>query len=236
MEPQYHVDETRIEAAHDQIISASPELSDHLALINDALDFMHRMVIAEAHKDAGELVLLRLSVRCFNSAAASLRLVRCGYWQPAFSVMRDLLETLFLLDYLDHDRKELLRWYSLPDKERRKAFKPVSVREKLDARDGFTERKRQQAYDLLSQYAAHPTPEGFTVISPNAMMQVGPFPSEKNLKAALQELAKHVANVSVLVGAVVKAKKPEELARKVTYYGRLQLWSEAYLKPKAPAK
>lgn len=225
----YTVDESRIAAAQDGMIAANRELRDHVGLINAALDFIHRMVIAEPHKSDGHLILLRLSVRCFNSAAAALRLVRCGYWQPAFAVMRDLLETSFLLDLLSRDATEVTRWRTLPEGQRKKAFAPVKVREKLDSRDGCTERKRKDAYDRLSAYAAHATPEGFVVISLEMMTQVGPFPSEKNLRAALQELARHVAAVSVIIGTIVRTEAEETLALKAAFYNGLQRWSSRYL-------
>ena len=105
----------------------------------------------------------------------------------------------------------------------------MKVREKLDSCDGYTERKRQQAYDLLSAYAAHATPEGFVVISPEMMTQVGPFPNEKNLRAALQELARHVANVSAIIGTIVRTDAEETLALKAAFYDGLQRWSGRYL-------
>ena len=209
------------------MISANQELRNHVDLINAALDFIRRMVIAEPHRSDDHLILLRLSVRCFNSAAAALRLIRCGYWQPAFALIRDLLETMFLLDLLSHDAAEVTRWRTLPEKERKKAFSPVKVRERLDFRDGYTERTK--AYDRLSAYAAHATPEGFVVISPQMMTQVGPFPSERHLQAALQELAKHVANVSAIIGAIVKTEAEETLVLKAAFYEGLQRWSARYL-------
>ena len=225
----YLVDESRIEALHDKMIAGDEELRHHVEMINATLDFIHQVVIAEPHKDTEEPILLRLSIRCFNSGAASLRLVRCGYWQPAFALMRDLLETLFLVDLLNGDRKEAKRWHSITEKERWNTFHPAKVRKRLDARDGSTEGKRQKAYDRLSGYAAHPTPEGFSVISPDMMTQVGPFPNEKNLRAALQELVKRLTNAAAVIASFVKTDASETKSLKIDYYARLRRWSSKYI-------
>ena len=225
----YLVDESRIEALHDEMIAGDGELRDHVVMIDASLDFIHQVVIAEPHKDTEELILLRLSIRCFNSGAASLRLVRCGYWQPAFALMRDLLETLFLVDLLNWDRKEAKRWHSLSEKERREAFHPAKVRDRLDARDGLTERERKKAYDRLSGYAAHPTPQGFSVISPDMMTQVGPFPDRKNLRAALQELVKRLTNAASVIGSIIKTDEPEMKSIKMDFRTKLRRWSSKYI-------
>ncbi len=121
------------------------------------------------------LRLLRLGIRLFNTSAAATKLARCGYYQPAFTMVRDLMETELLLDLFSRKRVHLTDWRTLPDRERMKRFTPAKVRTILDDLDGFVERKRERAYSILSSYAAHPTPEGWVVISPDNMTQMGPF-------------------------------------------------------------
>lgn len=227
--PRYLVDETAIVAQHDTWIAADREMSDHVALINGLLDFIDRAVRVEPHTSTEHLMQLRLSIRCFNSIAASLRLIRCGYWHPAFSEIRELIETLFLLDLLATDAEAAAQWHTLPDADRKRVFSPLKVRTKLDDRDGFKERKRQKAYDDLSRYASHPTPEGFTLISPENTTQIGPFPDERLLRAALQELVKRAANVSVLIGSIIKTDDRPFLLFKSGFYSQLRQWSDRYM-------
>jgi hypothetical protein len=146
----YLVDETRIEAAQDATIVRSGELRDHIAIINGALDLISRLPAARPHRDEDELIVFRLMVRCFNSGASCLRLLRGGYYQPAFSMIRDVIETGFLLDLFKRDKGELVKWRSLPAREREKRFKPVEVRKRLDELDGLREGRRASAYKLLS--------------------------------------------------------------------------------------
>lgn len=225
----YLVDEVAIVAQHDTWISDDEELRHHLAVINGALDFIDQAVRYTPHASSEHLIQLRLLVRLFNSAAAALRLIRCGYWQPAFATIRDILETHFLLDLLSYDLEAATLWISLGDKERQRRFSPLQVRSRLDDRDGFKDRKRQSAYENLSRYAAHPTPEGFALISPSDLTKIGPFPDQKNLRAALQELVKHTANASTLISKVVQCEDAAFLVLRMRHVECLRRWSAIYL-------
>ena len=185
------VDESAIQDEHMKLISESYELRLHITYTNNVLDFLDRYVRAEAHSSDAELTYLRLIIRCFNDLAASLRLALFGYWQPCFSQVRDFFETYSLLDLFNVESASIQAWLVLDDKKRWRKFSPKKVRESLDKRDGHKLQKRDEAYGLLSKYASHPTPEGFGILAVNDLTHVGPFPSQKNLTAAFQELAKH---------------------------------------------
>jgi len=45
------------------------------------------------------MVLQMLAARLFNSGASAMKLLMGGFYQTAVMVMRDILETTFLLDY-----------------------------------------------------------------------------------------------------------------------------------------
>jgi hypothetical protein len=192
------VDEGPILKKHEQIIASDVELSDHVLLINQTLDFIDRIVREGGHIDGCHLIILRLTVRCFNSISASLRLASMGYWQPAFAVMRDLLETYFLLDLFNSFPEKLNEWASLDDNKILEKYNPAKVRIMLDERDGNSEKKRQKIYKMLSAHAAHPTPNGFSLISPNSLTVVGPFPDQDKLRAVLEELARHVYSAGLI--------------------------------------
>src|SRR5207253_837503 len=132
-------------------------------------------------KDGQELQILRLGIRAFNAAAAAMKLGRAGYYQPASAMVRDIVEVQFLVDLFRRDQSRLEAWIKLEPREREKAFRPVKVRELLDDMDGFTKRKRADAYKLLSNYAAHVSPEGFKIIPPGGLTQIGPYPSKEIL-------------------------------------------------------
>ena len=233
--PMYLVDESRIEAQQDRTIGETPELQDHVGIINAALDCISTLLRVYDHSDEDELAALRLAVRCFNSGAASLRLLRGGYYQPSFTMVRDLVETTFLLDLFWRDKTALKEWRTLPTKERERRYRPIEVRKRLDKMDGYKEAKRAAAYKMLSTYAAHPSPEGFRIISPNGMTQIGPFPDAGLLTAGLQELSKHLANSAVEISFHVESDDSAVRSAKQTYFDTLDRWCDIYMPRKVTA-
>jgi hypothetical protein len=227
----YLLDETPIIAIHDDWIAEDADLKSHAELINKCLDFLDWLLKLQDHKDEQHLALLRLGVRCFNSCAAALCLIRCGHWQPAIMVTRDLLETQFLLDLLASDATKLSEWMTLPEKKRNEQFKTVKVREALDARDRFTEKKRASRYKLLSTYGAHPTPEGIYIISPDGMTQIGPFPDQKILKGVIEELAMVTAHATATIAPLVKPTDLDGMTRKLSFFEFAEKWRKKFLNP-----
>src|SRR5690606_20336660 len=99
-----------------------------------------------------------------------------GYYQTSAMVMRDALETAFLVDFFSSDQASVSKWRMATEKERRKLFKPVKIREALDNRDGFTGQKRAKAYELLSELATHPSMWGFSMLrNRDGNIYLGPF-------------------------------------------------------------
>jgi hypothetical protein len=225
----YVMDETPIIVIHDGWIAQDVDLNSHVKLIDQCLDFLDWILRLQGHKDEEHLALLRLGVRCFNSCAAALRLIRCGHWQPAITVTRDLLETQFLLDLLASDATKLSEWMTLPERKRNENFKAIKVRQALDARDGFTGMKRGSRYKILSTYGAHPTPEGVSIISPNGMTQIGPFPDRRLLKGVIEELAMVTAHAAATIAPLVKPTDFAGMARKLSFLQYAEKWRKKYL-------
>jgi hypothetical protein len=223
------MDEARIVAAHDILIAQDPELKSHAELINRCLEFIDWLLRLENHQDSEHLALLRLGVRCFNSCGAALRLLRCGHWQPTILIIRDLYETQFLLDLLARDTTKLKAWLTLSAKERNKQFKAVSIRQDLDTRDGFNDKKRAERYKMLSNYGAHATPEGFDIISPNGITNIGPYPDQKMLKSTIEELAMVTAHAAATISPLVEPIDQYGWNRKLAFIESLEVWRKRFL-------
>src|SRR5437868_1652507 len=104
-------DETRIEVEHDRIVSKNQELRDHLKLFHQSFEVLNQCLRKHPYSgDTEALVILRLMARVFNTTGACLKLARAGYFQPAFAMVRDLLEIEFLADLFVRDRHYLRRW------------------------------------------------------------------------------------------------------------------------------
>jgi hypothetical protein len=188
----YAFDLRSVEAENDRLLHDSPEHQQLLRLVNAAINMIAAIPVDCEQHPPSELALFRLMIRLMNSAIGSLHLARGGLYQQSVALLRDVMETTFLLDLFASDSAELQRWIEMPAEEREKHFKPWKVRKKLDERDGFQQQKRKAAYRMLSSYGAHPTPEGFSVISPDNMTALGPFPSAPRFKALVEEAALRV--------------------------------------------
>lgn len=150
-------------------------------------------------------VVQMLALRTFNSFASSAALLLRGYYQTSALIMRDVLETAFLLNLFHSDRAAITRWRTCTPKERRKTFGPVEVRKALDKRDGFTEKKRAARYEMFSELAAHPTMASVAMLRPNGLdARNGPFVDSSALDACLVELAM----LAIEIGGPVAALAP----------------------------
>ncbi|AZO61236.1 hypothetical protein EJ078_19740 [Mesorhizobium sp. M1A.F.Ca.IN.022.06.1.1] len=227
-EPKYFIDEASVVAQHDRMIADSPELLAHPKMIDAALDTVHELIAATPYSTRNELVALRLATRCFNDAAAALRLVRCGYFQPSLAMIRDMMECRLLLDLFNRKPQALSEWHTLPEAERKSKFSPPKVRTALGALDGTGSIKHQEDYSMFSKYGAHPTPEGFTVISPNSMTIVGAFPDFGLLTAILEELVRELIRAVEVIGRHAPNDAPRVVGAKIDYLQRLGLWLKRF--------
>jgi hypothetical protein len=157
-----------------------------------------------------------------------LKLAQAGYFQPAFAMVRDLLEIEFLADLFVRDREYLRQWISADARTRKNKFKQVAIRDILDKLDGLTQKKRAKAYALLSTHATHVDLDGFQVISPDGMTQIGPFPSEKILLALFQELAKHLQFACIHLLKLLNPSEPEIVATIGSLQESIVEWRKKY--------
>jgi hypothetical protein len=173
-------------------IVASQDLSLHAVMIERAMSALDYMIKRHVHSNDDELTIQMLGIRLFNSGASAMRLVMGGYYQTAVMVMRDILETTFLLDFFYSNRGEIAAWRACDERQRNNRFGAMKIRIALDDRDGFTERKREAAYKLLCELGSHPTHKGFQMLMTKGsnLANVGPFFELASLDAVLSELAK----------------------------------------------
>jgi hypothetical protein len=112
--------------------------------------------------------------------------------KPEAFILRDVLETVFLTDYFAGDRTLIERWRFADKKARIKDFGPVRVREALDARDGFTEKKRFAMYEIFSELAGHPTMKSAFMMrpQPDGDAVICPFVEATTLDAVISEMGR----------------------------------------------
>lgn len=187
---QLHIGEESLRAKSKALVAGEPKLRAHLGAVECAMDLMDvlRQVGSE---DEDEKVIQFLGMRIFNDLASCIKLVLSGYNQSAAMILRDVLETVFLLDRFKGDWPAVAEWRLASPKKQWERFGPAKVRTHLDKRDGFTGKRRDAAYRLLSTLASHPTMEGVVMLRPTGMdAHMGPFVEMPTLEALLAETAK----------------------------------------------
>jgi hypothetical protein len=184
----HNAEEKLREKAH-AIVAADPQLQLHLAITEAAMDLADVLrQFPSADEDLKVAVIL--GMRTFNAFAASIKLTFSGYHQNSALVLRDVLETVFLLDLFAGDRSLIERWRFADKKERMKQFSPVRVREALDDRDGFKTKKRFEMYELFSELAGHPNMKSSWMMRPqkDGDAVIGPFMEATSLDAVVSEM------------------------------------------------
>ena len=105
-----HKHEEQIRADSLCLIEAHKTLSDHLAMIYCSIAVIWALAHDHANASDDELTIQYLGLRVFNSTAASLKLSLSGYYQSAFALVRDIFETVALLDYLHTNPSQIAVW------------------------------------------------------------------------------------------------------------------------------
>lgn len=205
---QLHLGEEDLRRRACALIQKTPLLRTHLDVIECAMDIMDVLRMA-GKNDKDDEVVQALGIRIFNDIASALKLALSGYSQTAAMILRDVLETVFLIDYFRGESSAIAKWRLATPSIRWKLFSPVKVRGHLDKRDGFTGQKRDAAYRLLSTLAVHPSMEGIAMLKPAGMkVHMGPFIDELTLEAVLAETAKLAVQAGELIGDFLPSEEP----------------------------
>lgn len=226
-----HNNEETLRAESLRRIAELPDLAAHLHIIERVMDLIFALLPSTEVTDEDELHLGNLGIRCFNAIASSLKLMLGGYYQASALHIRDLLETTFLIDYFSTDSALVTRWRTMSDRDRKIAFRPITVREALDKRDGFTTMKRREAYELLCKLAGHAKPEGAVMLVPDPKMgavHCGPFLEITALDAVLSEAAKTAVQAAEAFRHVIKAYGLDAQALRIDFVHQEVAWLKRF--------
>lgn len=167
------------------------DLGLHLMVVELAMDVADTLRKFPTH-DEDLKVGQMLGMRIFNAFASSLKLALSGYIQNSTLLMRDILETIFLLDLFKGEPSLIKEWRFADKQQIKKKFSPIQVREALDKRYGHTAKKRAELYQLFSELAAHPTMKSALMMRPGigGDAVIGPFVDKGALEAQLSEMGR----------------------------------------------
>jgi hypothetical protein len=224
-----HNQEEHLRATSKQNIESNKDQILHLSIIEAAMEICY--VLRQFKTDDDDLKVIQLfGMRMFNAFAASIKLIMSGYYQKGGMTMRDILETVFLIDYFRSDRAAITRYRYAEKKERNKSFSPIRIREALDKRDGNTCKKRAALYEMFSELAAHPNMKSAIMLKPKGMdyAYVGPFFDSSSLDASLAEMARLAFEVGEILDSFFPVGWQEAYPSRQAFLQAKNEWLKRY--------
>lgn len=211
------------------IITGDQRLQLHLAIVEAAMDLTD--IFRQFDTSDEDLKVAQvLGMRTFNAIGASLKLALSGYHQNSALILRDVLETVFLLSLFAGDRSLIERWRLADKKARMKEFSPAKVREALDARDGFTSKRRAEMYELFSELAGHPTMKSAWMMRPqkDGDAVIGPFMEATALEAVISEMGRLAVQVGEQINAFFPADWTPGLPSRLVFARHKRDWLSTF--------
>lgn len=225
-----HTHEEKIRADSLHLITQNQNFSDHLSMIHGAMAIIYAIAHDHAKVSDDELTVQYLGLRLFNSMASSLKLGLSGYYQSAFALVRDIFEMVALLDFFHSSPDQIAVWKASDKKQRIAKFGPGAIRNALNEMDKFSGNRRKEMYDRLSEYASHATAPGFQLLAPEGLGQIGPFLSERYLKAWLEEAVKFLVLGATIFMDHFPNVEPPLLLEKAGFLQQATRWREQYMR------
>jgi hypothetical protein len=221
--------ERRTETGFRRALYAEQHVLPCVQVVDAALEVIHGLAQAMKVENESERESWALAARTYNSAASALRLIASGYPQQALSVVRELLEHAFLIDWFCTAPEQFNRWRTCSQSERIKEFSPRRVRDALRRRDGCEPAWRKEIYGLLSQHAVHPSPQTWQLLAvEGGMIYIGPFFDLAKVQNCLVDLSR----ASVLAGLSVARFLPSDesaAALKARLVCVIDEWASRYM-------
>ena len=224
-----HKHEEEIRANSLALIDKDTDLREHLSMIHCAMAIIYALAHDHANTSDDELTVQYLGLRLFNSSASSIKLGLSGYYQSAFAIVRDVFETAALLDYMLSYPGQIAVWKESDNRQRMVKFRPSAIRSALNKRDQFPGNKRKEIYERFSEYAAHATAPGFQLLASEGLGKIGPFLSERYLKAWLEEAVKFLVHGATIFVVHFDKVEPALLPEKVGFLDQATRWRDRYL-------
>lgn len=230
-----HACEESLRARSLEVLQANERAQLHIDVIESVLDILDELRKSPTEDEDLKVVRV-LGMRQFNGLTSALKLALSGYYQSAAMILRDVLETVFLLDYFGTHPSPIERWRLLTGPAHWKEFKPAKIREALDRRDGFATKQRAAQYALLSELAGHASMKGIAMLKPlGGDAHMGPFCDPSAIVATLDEMGRLAVQIGEVTGKFLTAEH-FEADRVRRSFARLKICWFAEFCPKSVEK
>jgi hypothetical protein len=219
-------EKTRSEAL--RVISGDTALKDHLQTIEASLDTIYAFTRECVNQIEDELAIQGLGIRLFNAGASALSLMLAGYYQNSLMLLRDGLETGFLIDYFSIDRTKIQEWRQCDEKDRNRKFSPAEILRALDAHDKVTGGKRAQIYKLVCIWGASDL-RRIQVCGPKRAWRNWPLFQPKIPTGLVGELVKHLCDSALVYAGHFPGASTNLLNGKALFLNDIRPWAKKYL-------
>lgn len=218
----------RVEAL--ELVRQHADLAEHVVVIEVAMDVLHFFIQQGPEAAEDDMAQKKLGIRVLNDISAAWKLVSSGYFQIGAMVLRDVVETTNLIQHFRNEPAKINEWHSGDAKVRRNQFKPVLIREALDAAMGGQASNRSATYTKFSQLAAHPTVESLKMLgSKDTGANVGPFMDVVFMRALLFEQARLCVEVCTTFIWLFQWNTPEAKLTVRHSFVSMMNWLERHL-------
>lgn len=221
--------EKRITKESLAILRKDPQGKEHLKLFKLTLDLNYSLVKDFSYKETDDQLTVKyIASRIFNFGIVSYRSAISGYYQVSFSLMREFMESQFLLDFFGSNRSEIKRWKNADEKTRKNDFSPRNLYKMLDQRDNFTGEQRKKQYQRFCENAAHVSYKGFKLLTnTDNKVEAGFFLDEKKLISSLAELSRRYSAVVISLITLLTTNSTDTLNAEIKFLKQFQkLWGD----------
>ncbi len=211
----------RYRQMNEDVIKSSKDLRMHLNIAFKSVAFIQECT---NRTDAiAHFTVRQLLGRLIGSGGASLDFALNGFYQASLMLARDMLETSYLLADFALNPGHVRQWETAKSSKDKEPFKPVKLRERLDAHYGSHNKQRDNQYRFLSSVAGHPSLEGvaFTMFHETAdgvrplfdvlkrrirkpegpgVLKIPPFCEPAFLSICLEEIANIAMSIAAMSG------------------------------------
>lgn len=197
------------ESFDDWIPEAGQKAPQTLEALGTALSYLDRIASCWWGCDGGDHQRERLLGRAVSNSRAALILLKSGYYDEALGVVRQMGELTNLLWLFMLSEEAFLEWKTATEDERRKFFKPVDVRMRIETLEA-PQPMDQHLYRKLSGLSTHvepaTNPQGHNVFE---IPTLGGFFQDTGALVALNHLSQLVM-VALLYGATLLADREDK--------------------------
>lgn len=187
-----HEGEEELRAKALDAVARDTDFQAHLAITERAMNLLDPYVRLQVESGDDGRAIQHLAIRTFNGLASAWKLMASGYYQKAAALQRDLIETIFLVNYFHVAPEKIAVWRAADRKTLLNTFGPSAIRKALDNHAGKGKSRREEIYQMFSTLAAHPSKAGFDMLRPSEGdgAVIGPFWDPVTFKAVLEEQGK----------------------------------------------